>query len=127
MRYNESGSMLFFGEFNMTKKVAMITGGAQGIGKAISRRLSQDGFAVSIADLNKEKGNEVAADIEKNSGTAIAVKLESLTVETSLLLSKKSLKNWAGLMFWLIMRGLDQQLRSKRSLPNPLTKFTILM
>lgn len=111
----------------MTKKVAMITGGAQGIGKAISRRLSQDGFAVAIADLNKEKGNEVAADIEKNSGTAIAVKLESLTVETSLLLSKKSLKNWAGLMFWLIMRGLDQQLRSKRSLPNPLTKFTILM
>ncbi|WP_419348663.1 SDR family NAD(P)-dependent oxidoreductase, partial [Acinetobacter baumannii] len=36
----------------MTKKVAFITGAAQGIGKAIAQRLSNDGFAVAIADFN---------------------------------------------------------------------------
>ena len=60
----------------MTKKVAMVTGGAQGIGEAIVRRLSADGFAVAVADLNEAKSKEVATDIEKNGGTAIAVKLD---------------------------------------------------
>ncbi|MDF7636968.1 (S)-acetoin forming diacetyl reductase [Leuconostocaceae bacterium ESL0958] len=60
----------------MAEKVAMITGGAQGIGEAISRRLSKDGFAVAIADLNVEKGNDVAAAIEKDGGQAMAVKLD---------------------------------------------------
>ncbi len=60
----------------MANKVAMITGGAQGIGEAISRRLSKDGFSVAIADLNETKGKEVAADIEKSGGQAIAVKID---------------------------------------------------
>lgn len=60
----------------MSQKVAMVTGGAQGIGEAISRRLSKDGFAVAIADLNEAKAAEVAAAIEKDGGKAAAVKLD---------------------------------------------------
>lgn len=56
-------------------KVAMVTGGAQGIGEAISKRLAKDGFAVAIADLNKSKAQEVADDIEKSGGKALAVEL----------------------------------------------------
>ncbi len=60
----------------MAKKVAMVTGGAQGIGEAIVRRLSADGFAVAVADLNEAKSKEVADDIEKNGGSAMAVKVD---------------------------------------------------
>lgn len=57
-------------------KVAMVTGGAQGIGEAISKRLAKDGFAVAVADLNKSKAQEVADDIEKSGGKAMAVGLD---------------------------------------------------
>ena len=59
----------------MTKKVAFITGAAQGIGKAIAHRLSNDGFAVAIADFNLEGAQAVAAEINET-GRAIAVKVD---------------------------------------------------
>lgn len=57
-------------------KVAMVTGGGQGIGEAISKRLASDGFAVSIADLNLDNAKKVAADIEADGGKACAVKVD---------------------------------------------------
>ena len=44
-------------------KVAIVTGGATGIGKAIALRLAQDGAAVAIADIRKF--GEAAAEIAK--------------------------------------------------------------
>ena len=36
----------------MGDRVAIVTGGANGIGKACARRLSEDGFLVVIADID---------------------------------------------------------------------------
>ncbi|WP_369956421.1 (S)-acetoin forming diacetyl reductase [Levilactobacillus brevis] len=57
-------------------KVAMVTGGGQGIGEAISKRLANDGFAVAIADLNLDNANKVVSDIEAAGGKAVAVKTD---------------------------------------------------
>lgn len=43
--------------------VALVTGGAQGIGRAVAERLLRDGFAVSLVDVDREAGEEVAADL----------------------------------------------------------------
>ena len=42
----------------MTSKpaIAIVTGGASGIGKAIAETLANDGYLVVIADLNREAG-----------------------------------------------------------------------
>jgi len=42
---------------------AIVSGGASGLGEAVTRRLHADGMAVTIADLNEEKGEALAADL----------------------------------------------------------------
>lgn len=53
-------------------KVAVVTGGASGIGRAISLQLAKDGAAVSVWDLNEEGANETVNLIEALGGRAIA-------------------------------------------------------
>lgn len=47
----------------MEHRVAIVTGAAQGIGKAIADRLAQDDVVVVIADVNEEKAKEVAKSL----------------------------------------------------------------
>ena len=44
-------------------KVAIVTGGANGIGLAIARRFLQDGMSVMIGDVDEEAGRRTAADL----------------------------------------------------------------
>ncbi|AXQ78038.1 acetoin reductase [Streptococcus chenjunshii] len=57
-------------------KTVMVTGGAQGIGEAISKRLAKDGFTVVIADLNLQKAEAVAETIKSLGGQALAVQTD---------------------------------------------------
>jgi NAD(P)-dependent dehydrogenase (short-subunit alcohol dehydrogenase family) len=54
-------------------KVAAITGGAQGIGRAIALRFARAGYAVSIADPDAEAGREAAALVEKAGAQCVFV------------------------------------------------------
>jgi len=47
-------------------KVAIVTGGASGLGKATAEALVAAGAKVAIWDLNEEKGNELAAQLGEN-------------------------------------------------------------
>ena len=59
----------------MSKKVAIVTGAGQGIGKAIARRLAKDGMNIAIADINLETAQAAADEIAKEfGGEAMAVK-----------------------------------------------------
>lgn len=58
-----------------SKKVALVTGGGQGIGEAISKRLANDGFAVSVTDLNLDNAERVAKEINDAGGQAIALQV----------------------------------------------------
>jgi Dehydrogenases with different specificities (related to short-chain alcohol dehydrogenases) len=44
-------------------KIALVTGAAQGIGKATAETLAREGALVVVSDINDEKGKEVAAEI----------------------------------------------------------------
>jgi 2-keto-3-deoxy-L-fuconate dehydrogenase len=48
----------------MNKKNVLVTGGASGIGLAISRRFASEGANVIILDYNKESGENVAKDLQ---------------------------------------------------------------
>ena len=47
----------------LATRIALVTGAASGIGKAIAKRLAAEGAVVAIADLNLEKAQEAAAEI----------------------------------------------------------------
>lgn len=51
-------------------KVALVTGGASGIGRGCAETLAAEGAAVILTDLQDEKGGEVVAAIEKVGGRA---------------------------------------------------------
>lgn len=52
-------------------EVAIVTGGGQGIGRAIARRLSADGAAVAILDVNRQTGDSAAAELIAAGGRAL--------------------------------------------------------
>ncbi|MFX3632431.1 MAG: SDR family oxidoreductase [Candidatus Pristimantibacillus sp.] len=55
-------------------KVAVVTGAASGMGKAIAELYAKEGASVVVSDLNIEGAQAVAADITANGGKAIAIK-----------------------------------------------------
>ncbi|MFK7915063.1 MAG: SDR family NAD(P)-dependent oxidoreductase, partial [Pseudomonadales bacterium] len=50
----------------MQDKVAVITGGASGLGEATVRRVAAAGGKVMIFDMNEERGNAIAAELGDN-------------------------------------------------------------
>ena len=60
----------------LSRPTALITGGGTGIGAAIARRLSRDGFDVVVAGRRREKLDEVVADIEGAGGSARALVMD---------------------------------------------------
>lgn len=60
----------------MTRRTALITGGAQGIGKGITTSLAQAGFAVVIADLNLETAKTTAQELTDQGLIASAVQMD---------------------------------------------------
>lgn len=57
-------------------KVALVTGSAHGIGKAIARRFASEGAAVVLADLDERAAVTTAEEIAEAGGRAIGVRVD---------------------------------------------------
>lgn len=62
-------------------KIAIITGAARGIGAKSAEIFAAEGAAVAIWDLNDERGNQIAQQIQDNDGTAIFCKCDVTDTE----------------------------------------------
>jgi NAD(P)-dependent dehydrogenase (short-subunit alcohol dehydrogenase family) len=70
-------------------KVALVTGGASGIGRATALTFAREGAKLVIADMNEEGGQQTVHMITEKGGEAIFVKTDvSQAVEVQALISK---------------------------------------
>jgi 2-hydroxycyclohexanecarboxyl-CoA dehydrogenase len=69
------------------RRLALVTGGARGIGEAIVKVLAADGLAVAVADVRADQAEHGAAAIRADGGEAVGVEIdvaETASVEDAL-------------------------------------------
>lgn len=69
--------------YNFDGKVAIVSGGASGIGAETVKLLVEGGAAVVVSDINMEKASEFADEIKKNGGKAEPFKANVADVDDS--------------------------------------------
>jgi len=62
-------------------KVALVTGAAQGIGKAVALLLARNGANIVVSDINLEKAAETAREIESIGVKAMALKVNVASLD----------------------------------------------
>jgi NAD(P)-dependent dehydrogenase (short-subunit alcohol dehydrogenase family) len=67
----------------LENKVAIITGAASGMGKAMAKGYAKEGASVVIADLDADAATEVAESINNDGGNAIAIKYDVTDIQQS--------------------------------------------
>ena len=88
MKMNESNLLSLIG------KVAVISGGASGIGLGTARRLAEFGAHVSILDINNENGAKAVQEIERIGGTAQYIRCDVRSAEDCRNAADKTFETW---------------------------------
>jgi 3-oxoacyl-[acyl-carrier protein] reductase len=77
------------------KKIAIVTGASRGIGRAVAKRLVQDGFGVVVNYLsNASEAEQVVSEIQRIGGNAIAVKADVANQADVERLFEETMKNF---------------------------------
>jgi 3-oxoacyl-[acyl-carrier protein] reductase len=101
----------------LDNKVVIVTGGANGLGKAYSLRLAQEGAKVVVADIAEKEAQAVVGEIKAAGGEAIAIKTDVTSEAATKNMAEATVKafgridalvNNAGFYYGLTRGSFDQ-------------------
>ena len=85
----------------MNGKVAIVTGGAGGIGSAVCRAFADAGVGVAVADMDAARADETAAELSSDGGKAIGVEVE-VSSERSVVAAVQKTVDYFGRLDFLV-------------------------
>jgi NAD(P)-dependent dehydrogenase (short-subunit alcohol dehydrogenase family) len=91
--------------FDLTGKVAVVTGGGQGIGEGIAKSLATAGAAVVVAARHADRIARVADDINAAGGRALAVTTDVTDRAALVALADAAVDTYGGLDVWVNNAG----------------------
>lgn len=78
-------------------KVAIVTGGASGIGRATARLMAAEGAAVCVGDIDQDGGGQTIANIEAGHGVAMFVRADVSRADEAAHLVEATVARFGGL------------------------------
>ncbi len=94
-------------EGSFSNKVAFVTGGASGIGRAAALAFARQGARTVIADVSVEDNQETAAMIERQGGRALAVRCDVTKAEEVKAALAKAVETFGRLDFAFNNAGIE--------------------
>lgn len=95
--------------FDLTDKVALVTGGGSGLGQAMAEGFALYGAAVSVVDLDADKAEQVATEINARGGKAVAVPCDVVDEDQVQLAFSKSVEALGQLDILVANAGIGAQ------------------
>src|SRR5215207_5319077 len=83
--------------FDLTDKVAVITGGAGGIGVVYAEALAEAGASVVLADVNLEAARAVAAGLLEKGHRALGVAVDVRSAESAAAMAQAAVDEFGGI------------------------------
>ena len=101
----------------LKNRIAVVTGGADGIGRATAMRFAQEGAVVVIWDMNEEKGKQTAAEINAAGGKALFLKVNTSNFAEVEAASKKVVEQYGKYEILINNAGITRDSTLKKMTP----------
>jgi len=111
--------------FDLSGKVALVTGSTKGIGRAIAQRMAEAGARVVISSRNQDACDEVAAEINQHGGEAYPLACNINYREQLQALVDKTLEKYGRIDILVINAALNPFYGSSQDIPD--TAFDKIM
>jgi len=92
-------------EFDLTGKVAVVTGAGQGIGEGIAKSMARAGAAVVVAARSEDRIERVCRDITGSGGQALAVPTDVTDRQALISLAAAAVDTFGGIHTWVNNAG----------------------